>query len=141
MTVYLDTSLLVAAFTFEAKTEVAQDLLTDSFGIVPVISEWVVTEFSAALSLKARTRDIDPVGRLKALASFRRLQSESLRTLTFRSRYFADAATYADRLELGLRGGDALHLAIAADAEAEIWTLDQGLARAARHLNFVVRHI
>jgi len=47
---------------------------------------------------------------------------------------FRTAAHYADRSDLGLRAGDALHLAIAADNGATIVTLDHRLAEAAGEL-------
>ena len=41
------------------------------------------------------------------------------------------AARFADRHELGLRVGDALHLAVCADHGATLCTLDRRLAEAA----------
>ncbi len=51
------------------------------------------------------------------------------------------AATYADRHPLGLRAGDALHLAIASSRGAVLCTLDKRLMRSASEAGIDVQHI
>jgi predicted nucleic acid-binding protein len=97
-------------------------------------SEWVVTEFSAALSVKVRTGDIDSHFRSVALASFHRLAFAALEILPVVREHFRAAASFADDYALGLRAGDALHLAVAADRSATIVTLDRRLAAVASGL-------
>ena len=75
---YLDTSLLVAALTNEAHTRPAQDWLAAQPAGSIAISDWVVTEFSAALSMKLREKRIDDSNRADVLAAFVRLADESL---------------------------------------------------------------
>lgn len=131
MIFYLDTSVLVAALTNEATTARVQHWLGEREFDELAISDWVVTEFSSALSIKLRGRAIDPDERAAALAAFVRLCSESLFLLPVSAAQFRAAARFADRHELGLRASDALHLAIAADHGATIATLDRPLAKAA----------
>jgi predicted nucleic acid-binding protein len=127
---YLDTSLLVAALTREAKTEAAQTWLGKQRPDELAISEWVTTEFSAALSIKLRTGQIDAGHRADALALFARLRTDTLTILPVQGAHFRTAARFADQHALGLPAGDALHLAIAADHGATLYTLDQLLAEA-----------
>ncbi|MGB5096270.1 MAG: type II toxin-antitoxin system VapC family toxin, partial [Porticoccaceae bacterium] len=52
---YVDTSILVAALTREPATGRMQAWLADQAAGVLAISEWVLTEFSVAMSVKVRT--------------------------------------------------------------------------------------
>ncbi len=130
MTQYLDTSVLVAAFTNEARTDSIQTWLGEQKPETLAISEWVATEFSAALSIKLRTRQIAEHHRADALAMFTRLTADSFMILPIQASQFRTAARFADQYALGLRAGDALHLAIAADHGAILCTLDERLAKA-----------
>lgn len=130
MIYYLDTSVLVAALTREARTEDIQIWLSRQNPEALAISAWVVTEFSAALSVKLRSRQIGGQHRAQALAAFAELSKESLILLPINASQFHAAARLADQNALGLRAGDALHLAIAMDHRATLVTLDQQLAEA-----------
>ena len=55
MTKYLDTSVLVSALTHEAASAGTRAWFDRQETGDLVISDWVVTEFSAALSIKLRT--------------------------------------------------------------------------------------
>lgn len=131
---YLDTSVLVSALTKEVATARVQAWLAGQDPPHLVVSDWVTTEFSAALSVKLRLRTIDANERAEALTAFREMADVSLRFLSVGSAQFQAAARLADRYELGLKAGDALHLAIARDHGARLRTLDQRLAKAARAL-------
>lgn len=130
MTRYLDTSLLVAALTNETRTEAVQAWLGKQKPGALFVSDWVATEFSAALSLKIRTGQIAEEHRASALSAFARLNAESLTVLPIAASQFRTAARFADQHALGLRAGDALHLAVAAECGAVLCTLDVKLARA-----------
>jgi predicted nucleic acid-binding protein len=127
---YLDTSLLVSALTTEAKTASVQSWLGEQPASELAISEWVITEFSAALSIKLRTGQLDPGTRADALTLFARFCSETAEVLPISGLHFRIAARFADRHALGLRAPDALHLAICADHGATLYTLDRRLADA-----------
>ena len=131
MTVYLDTSVLVAALTDEADTKRVQAWLARQDPSTLVISDWVVTEFSAALSVKVRNRELTDSHRAAVLSEFATLAARSFRSLPVTSPQFRTAARFADQYALGLGAGDSLHLAVCADYGATLCTLDRRLGKAA----------
>ena len=139
MSLYLDTSVLVSAFTNEAGTARTQAWLGAREAGDLVISDWVATEFSSALSIKMRTGQIGSRERAAALALFTSLAAESFVVLPIEPLQFRTAARFADQYALGLRAGDALHLAICADHGATLCTLDRRLADAGPALGVSTR--
>ena len=130
MTQYVDTSVLVAALTNERETARMQNWLAAQTNGDLVVSEWVATEFSAALSIKLRTGQIEAGHRADALAMFAQLRANNFGTLPVSALEFRTAATYADQHALCLCAGDALHLAICASYGAKLCTLDRRLSQA-----------
>ena len=130
MSVYIDTSVLVAALTNEAETDRMQSWLSSQDPDELFISDWVATEFSSALSIKLRSGQINVADRANALALFTHLSAESFQILPITTQQFRAAARFSDQYALGLRAGDALHLAVCADHGATLCTLDRRLAEA-----------
>jgi predicted nucleic acid-binding protein len=127
---YLDTSIIVSSLVRETHTKRTHKWLSEQMSDDVAISDWVVSEFSSALSLKLRTKQISEEKRADALAAFVHFTRDSLSVLPIYASHFTAAARFADRYELGLGAGDALHLAIAAENGATLYTLDQRLAAA-----------
>ena len=134
MIFYLDTSLIIAALTPEARTGHIQDWLVAQDAGTLAVSGWVVTEVSSALSIKIRTGALSLDDRAAALAAWHRLLDDSLEMETIQAKQYAMAASYTDRHELGLRAGDALHLAVAFDQGMTLATLDKTLAEAGQQV-------
>ncbi|EAR21963.1 type II toxin-antitoxin system VapC family toxin [Nitrococcus mobilis] len=131
---YLDTSLLVAALTNEPRTLETQEWLAAQSPEELAISDWVVTEFSGALSVKVRTGQLSAAHRADALAVFVSLTQASFALLSASRLDFQTAARFADQYATGLRAGDAPHLAIAANHGAQVYSLDRQLLQAAKPL-------
>ena len=135
--IYCDTSLVVSAITEEPATVEARRWFREHGEAGLCASLWTDTEVASGLAQKQRAGKLDRVQHVALLVHWRRLM-DSWRVLTVEARHFAEAA---DLTALGLRAGDALHLAIAADHRAAMATRDRELARAAASLGLGVHEL
>lgn len=131
---YVDASVIVSALTNEAETSLSQSWFAEQETSELAISDWTITEFHSALSVKVRTRTLGASHRAAALSVFTRLSAKSLQVLPVARDDFVAAARYADYSDLNLRAGDALHLAICANYGAKLRTLDRRLGEAGARL-------
>ncbi len=128
---YVDTSVVVAAVTNEAATARAQAWLAAPPAGELLVSDWVTTEVSSALSMKTRSGQLTARDRNRALEAFNSMSDRSLVVVAVTRADFLVAARFADRHDIGIRAGDALHLAIALRVGAALHTLDHRLAETA----------
>ena len=135
---YVDASAVVAAVTEEAHSERVWAWLDRQSAGTVFISDWTHTEVASALSIKLRTGQLTIDQRATALAAYRQLQAASLHTLAVTPQHFTRATHFATQHDLGVRAGDALHLAIAAASGFKLFTLDTTMANAAPLLGIPV---
>jgi uncharacterized protein len=88
----------------------------------------------SSINSMLQQRQVAAAERTNALAGFETLWTKSLTLLPVTDAAFSTAARFADQHYLGLRAGDALHLAICADRRATLHTLDRRMADAAKAL-------
>jgi predicted nucleic acid-binding protein len=132
--IYLDTSAAVPLFVAEPSSELVDRWL--SACDVPVVSsDWMLTEFASALSIKERSGALTAKDAKVAWRSFETFCQSGLRLAPVSRHAFAVAAKLSRVPSYGLRSGDALHLAVAREIGARIIsTLDATMASNAKRL-------
>lgn len=104
--------------------------LQDQRDAVLIVSDWVTTEVSAALSAKIRLGAMAEAEQRETMRTYADLCRANFKTVPVARPHFERAASMAGVAEAGLRGGDALHLAIAVERDAKLCTLDKQFAHA-----------
>jgi uncharacterized protein len=136
---YLDTSVLVALFTKEPSAPSIIPLIDSARKGRPIISDWNITEFAAAISFKLNLRAITDDERFEILTKFHTATVETFSCIPVTPEDFTRAAAFANQSGLRLRGGDALHLSIAAGRNLRMLTLDKRMIDAANTLGIGVQ--
>ena len=136
---YLDTSAAIPLFVPEPISEAVEAWLAQS-GDKLVTSDWLVTEFASALSIKVRRAEINKRQADTAWNNFFAFTQTGLHVMRVDADLFQTAARLTRNSRSGLRAGDALHLAAALDANVTgIATADANLARNAKANGLTVR--
>ena len=110
--IYLDTSVVVALLTPEALSPRALAWL-EQCRYTLISSDWLITETHSALGIKQRHHGLSPEARKAAGEHFDRLLQGGLELRSLDRDRFRQAAELLHDPALGLRAGDALHLAVA----------------------------
>ncbi|MGO8755527.1 MAG: type II toxin-antitoxin system VapC family toxin [Gallionellaceae bacterium] len=132
--VYADTSVIVALLTLEPMTEAVTAWYT-GLEKMPVSSDWLLTEFSSAISIKVRTGQLAAADAKVVHKEFHLLSSSGMRLAPVSRAAFQAAAGMAQVHKHGLRSGDSLHLAVAREiGVTAIATLDGMMAKNAKRL-------
>jgi len=131
---YVDTSVLVALCTNEAKTAAVTKWYANCTDEL-ASAAWCVTEFASALGIKQRTGQLTKVQAQAAWVQFERMCANDLQLLPVEATTFHKAAMLTMDAAAGLRAGDALHLACAMETKAQgLMTLDTVMAKNAKRL-------
>jgi predicted nucleic acid-binding protein len=129
--IYLDTSAVVPMFVSEPSSHAVDEWLESNEEAL-VSADWILTEFSSALSLKVRRGEITKSQAARARTEGEIFLQSGLRLLPVPRATFREAARLANNYSTGLRAGDSLHLAMALEANApKIVTADSTLHRSA----------
>lgn len=132
---YLDASVLVALIVPEPSSRAVRQWFDKTPSETRLVSDWCLTESVSALGMKVRMREMPAPELSRAKALLWSMVSASFELVTPRRIDFEVAADFLTRSSLGLRAGDALHLAVAIGAAAgPLVTLDRKMIRAARAL-------
>ncbi len=115
--IYVDTSVIVALLTVEPRT---QDVTTWYAGLrdAPTCSDWLLTEFSSALSIKLRTGQVTEANAKRVRKEFESLTEGGIRVVQVSRDAFRHAAEMVKLHDHSLRAGDSLHLAVALELGA-----------------------
>lgn len=134
MSLYLDTSVIVALFTNDSLSSKADAFLRANTSQIE-ISDFAAAEFASAVARKVRTRDLTRADALAAFSTFDEWLVRGVKRLFVRSGDVAAADAILRRLDLSLRAPDALNIALAHRAHATLVTFDKGMAKNARAMN------
>ncbi|MQA38149.1 type II toxin-antitoxin system VapC family toxin [Rugamonas aquatica] len=129
---YIDTSVLMAFLLPESGSQLAERLMT-SPGDALAFSSWTEVELLSALGIQVRRKAITRRGARKVVDAFANLVAPALVRLAVDDNDHRMAAYMLDGWQTGLRAGDALHLAMVQAYQAERWTFDQTMSKAASH--------
>lgn len=135
--IYLDTSFVAPYYLNEASSAAVTKALHGAAPGQLALSSWTCTEFSSVLARLVRMSHLTRAHALDVMDAFEQdLQSAFFVIHPVGQDFaFASALCLKDPA-LGLRSADALHVAVAANRNLPIYTLDKTLIRAAIGLGY-----
>ncbi len=136
--IYVDTSAAIPLFVAEPASA-AVDAWFESCDETLITSDWILTEFASALSIKERRGEIGQKQAQTARKDFESFCRSGLRLVPVSRQGLVHAARLARNARSGLRSGDSLHLSMALElGAAGIATADANLAKNARSMGLAV---
>lgn len=133
---YLDTCLLISLFHNDCGYAAAEAWLVAAEEDELWISHWVLLEFATATTVRLRRGDLNAAGAEPLRAALEAFRRERLGMLEPRGDDFLCAQRWLEQAPAcGLKGADALHLAIAHRHGLTLITADQALIKAAEALS------
>ena len=133
MSVYLDANVLVALFTEDALTQRAKTYL-QAHSPALIVSDFAAAEFASAISRRVRTGETAIADARRAFSAFDAWTERETERVRITTTDIASATALLRRLDLKLRTGDALNIAIAMRVRADLLTFDDQMADDARTL-------
>lgn len=138
MACYVDTSVWVALLGREATATAVERWMMR--GMPLLTSVWTGVEIASALSIKARRGELTQTLVSKSCQAFRDLLATGgLAGVECVATDFQEAELMCEQVGSGLRGGDALHLAVAQrSGSTHFLSFDKTLNRQAQQMGLVV---
>lgn len=134
--IYLDTSVILSLHIVDVHTAKVTDIMQKSHSKFAV-SPWVRAEAASALGIMVRRKDIGAALAREAFEDIQALCNDA-QTLPVTAAAYEMATNWMLDFDLGLRGGDALHAAIAKLHKAQLFTCDKQLIKVGKPLGFKV---
>lgn len=130
--IYVDTSVMVALLTAEPKTPQVTAWYA-GLNETPAVSDWILPEFSSAISIKLRTGQLSEQHAKAARDEFDLLMDGGFLVTQVSREAYRSADRMVREYQSGLRAGDSLHLAMAVElGTGHMATLDGNLSANAR---------
>ena len=133
MNVYLDASVIVSLFMSDSFATRAKSYLTTTLPVL-VVSDFASMEFVSVIGRGVRTKQLTSQEGRTVISNFDAWSAKSALRVEMNSTDVKSADTALRRLNLTLRAPDALNIAIAQRAGAELATFDEKMAASARKL-------
>ena len=139
MAYYFDTSYLIPLFIPEETSERVERYIRNLPAGSLRVSQWTRVEFASMLAREVRMKVLDEAVAGAVSERFERFLATSFDVLSLRIEDCELARKYLLNFSTGLRAGDAMHLAIAANAGVKaLLTLDRGMLKAGKFLKLPV---
>lgn len=130
---YFDTSFLAPLFLVEDKSHYVEKIMRSIKGD-KMVSHWLKIEFSSIIARYARMKIFNKLQATSIMDNFESVLTDSFHIIIPTVTDYNLASSLLKYFHTGLRGGDALHLAIAQNYAKKLYTLDLVLEKAAKKL-------
>lgn len=131
MSLYLDTSVIVALLTIDPLTARADEFIVRMREPL-LVSDLAAAEFASAIARRVRTREISADQARSDLSDFDLWSFRSAQLIEVDASDVATATAFLRRLDLALLAPDAIHIAAARRLDATLVTFDRQMADSAR---------
>jgi predicted nucleic acid-binding protein len=136
---YLDTSFIIPLFINEPNSARVRTWFETHAAEKLTISDWTRVEYTSALGLQVRMDYLTQIVAASALTLFAKVAADSLTMVMPERADYGLAGQFLTDFDLGLRAGDALHLAIAQNRSAQkVLTFDKKMLQAGATLKISI---
>jgi predicted nucleic acid-binding protein len=128
--VYLDASVIVPLITID-HLSVRARVFMESKRPVLLVSDFACVEFASAIARKLRLKELTSALAMEVLGKFDVWRQAETTSMQLQPDDISNAASFIRRLDLTLRAPDAMHIAMARRAGADLATFDKKMADSA----------